>query len=222
MIISYTMLRSPNIGLYAVATDKFLLIPKNVPARKATRLEKCLRVKAVKINVAGSFLNGVFVAANSNGIILPRIVYDEDLDILKSNFSDIAIEVIQTKETALGNLILANDNGAIAYPRFSKEILKTISDILNVDVAAGTIANMPIVGSLAIATNKGVLAHVNLCEEEKTVLEDILKVPVRAGTVNDGIPFVKSGIIANRFGAAVGNLTTGPELSIVGEALGLV
>ena len=66
---------------------------------------------------------------------------------------------METKKTAYGNLVLANDKGALCDPRMKEPQIKEISEALGVEVFPGQIAGLPYVGSLAVATNKGVLAH---------------------------------------------------------------
>ena len=129
---------------------------------------------------------------------------------------------MDTKKTAFGNLVLANDKGAVVDPRLDKEVVDKISDALGVEVVKGDIAGLPYVGSLATASNKGVMAHPELKEEERKVLNDVLKVPVDVGTVNCGVPYVATGLIANSYGAVAGYLTTGPEMFIIGQALDVV
>ncbi|MEM2688427.1 MAG: hypothetical protein QXR01_01065, partial [Candidatus Bathyarchaeia archaeon] len=100
--------------------------------------------------------------------------------------------------------------------------IRKIADTLGVEAVPGEIAQLPYVGSLAVATNKGVLAHPLLKEEERKLLEDVLKVPVDVGTVNCGIPYVGTGLIGNSHAVVAGSLTTGPEIFIIGHALGVV
>jgi len=129
---------------------------------------------------------------------------------------------METKRTAYGNMVLANDNGALVDPQISRSAIKQISETLQVEVDTGKIGGLPYVGSLAVATNKGVLASPLIRDNEKKVLEEILKVPVDVGTVNCGVPIVHSGLMANSHDAVVGSMTTGPELVILGQALSVV
>jgi len=45
---------------------------------------------------------------------------------------------------------------------------------------------------------------------------------VGVGTVNCGIPYVATGLVSNSRTAVAGYLTTGPELFMIGQALGVV
>ena len=132
------------------------------------------------------------------------------------------ITIMETRKTAYGNLVLANDHGAIVDPRLKSSDVQTISETLCVETVPSEIAGLPYVGSLAVATNKGVLAHPLLKESERKTLEDVLKVPVDVGTINCGIPYVGTGLIANSHAAVAGLLTTGPEMFIIGNALDVV
>ena len=129
---------------------------------------------------------------------------------------------METKKTAYGNLVLANDKGAVVDPRFKESEARQIADTLGVEAVSSEIAGLPYVGSLAAATNKGVLAHPMLTAEEKEILEDVFKVPVDVGTINCGIPYVGTGLISNTHAAVAGSMTTGPEMFIIGNALDVV
>jgi translation initiation factor 6 len=212
---------SSSIGVYSLATEKIVIIPKLVPLEKAQQMADWLRVKLVHTSISGSVLNGAFCAANSNGILLPPFIREEELRVLKAEFEG-KITIMETKKTAYGNLVLANDCGAIVDPRLKEPQIKKIADTLGVEVFASEIAGLTYVGSLAVATNKGVLAHPLLKEEEKKTLEKALKVPVDVGTINCGIPYVGTGLIANSHAAIAGSMTTGPEMFIIGNALDVV
>lgn len=213
---------SASIGVYSLATEKIAVVPPIVSKTKASRLENCLKIKVVRTTIGDSVLVGALASANSNGIVLPHYVAEEEVDAIKSEVPDINFAVMETKRTAYGNLVLANDRGAIVDPRLKAEDIASISDALGVEVVAGEIAGLPYVGSLATATNKGALAHPLLKDEEQQRLKEVLKVPVDLGTINCGIPYVGMGLIGNSHGAVAGFVTTGPELFIVGQALDVV
>jgi translation initiation factor 6 len=212
---------SASIGVYSLANDKFVVIPQMVPLKKAERTAEWLKVKLVHTSISGSVLAGAFACANSNGILLPNSVREEELAAIKASFEG-NITVMETKKTAYGNLVLANDHGAVVDPRFKEHEIRQIAETLGVDAVTGEIAGLPYVGSLAVATNKGVLAHPLLKDEEKKLLESMFKVPVDVGTVNCGIPYVGTGLIGNSRAAVAGSMTTGPEMFIIGNVLDVV
>jgi translation initiation factor 6 len=210
-----------SIGVYSLVNDRIAIIPPQVPESKRHKVEEWLKVKVVATTVGKSVVTGALACSNSNGVIFPPFAQEEEIEAIKSA-SDINVTVMNTKKTAYGNLILANDKGAVADPRLEKRVVNKIADTLGVEVVSSEIAGLPYVGSLATATNKGVLAHPMLKEGERKVLEDVLKVPVDVGTINCGIPYVATGLLGNSNGAVAGVLTTGPEMFIIGQALDVV
>ena len=216
-----SIIGSASIGVYSLATDKFVLIPKMVPQDKAEKTAEWLKVPLIHTSIGGSLLAGALACANSNGIILSSFVRQEEIDSIKAGF-DGNVTVMESRKTAFGNLVLANDKGALVDIRMKEPIIKQVSEALGVEAVQGRIAGLTYVGSLAVATNKGVLAHPLLTEEEKKVLESVLKVPVDVGTINCGIPYVGTGLIANSAAGVAGSLTTGPEMFIIGNALDVV
>ncbi len=212
---------SASIGVYSLANDKFALIPKMVPLDKAQKTAEWLQVPLIHSSVGGSLLAGSLACANSNGIILSSFTRQEELETIKAGF-DGNITVMESRKTAFGNLVLANDKGALVDERMTPKIKEQVADALGVEVVPGRIAGLTYVGSLGLATNKGVLAHPLLKDEEKKVLESVFKVPVDVGTINCGIPYVGTGLIANSHAAVAGSLTTGPEMFIIGNALDVV
>jgi len=217
----YSIVGSASIGVYSLANDKFVILPTMVPMEKAECTAEWLKVKLVHTSIAGSVLAGALACANSNGILLPRSVRDEELAAIKAAFEG-TITIMETKKTAYGNLVLANDKGAVVDPRFRETEVRQIADALGVEAVLGEIAGLPYVGSLATATNKGVLAHPLLTGEEKKILEETLKVPIDVGTINCGIPYVGTGLVGNKHAAVAGSMTTGPEMFIIGNALDVV
>jgi translation initiation factor 6 len=212
---------SVSLGVYSLATDGMVIVPKWVPLRKAELFAQWLRVKLVHSTIGGSVLVGALACANSNGVLLPSFVREEELEALRSVFGG-NITVMETKRTAYGNMVLANDRGAVVDMRLKEPEARQISDTLGVETVAGEIAGMPYVGSLAVATNRGVLVHPLLKDSERKLLQDTLRVPVDVGTINCGIPYVGTGLICNSHAAIAGSLTTGPEMFIIGNALDVV
>ena len=210
-----------SIGVYSLVNDRIAIIPPQVPETKQRKVEEWLKVKVVATTVGKSVVTGALACSNSNGVVLPSFATEEEVEAIKSAV-DINVTVMDTKKTAYGNMVLANDKGAVADPKLEREVVNKIADTLGVEVVANEIAGLPYVGSLATATNKGVLAHPMIKEDERKVLNDVLKVPVDVGTVNCGIPYVATGLLGNSRGAVMGLLTTGPEMFIIGQALDVV
>ena len=124
--------------------------------------------------------------------------------------------------TALGNIIIANDNGAMCHPDFDLKARQKISDTLGVEVVPGSLAKLPIVGSNTIATNQGAIVHPMATSGEIELLAQLLKVPIEVGTVNRGSPYTSLGVLANVDSMIAGTDTTGVELAHISQVLGFV
>ena len=58
---------------------------------------------------------------NNNGILVPSTASDEEIQILKQA-SGLNVDRLNSKFTAIGNLISTNDNGALISPLFKGEV----------------------------------------------------------------------------------------------------
>jgi translation initiation factor 6 len=208
---------SPNIGVYCFCTEDLAVVPPGLTSRKLNQFADTLGVNICSTTVGGTTLVGALVTGNSKGVLVPHTIQDYELRRIEE-FSKVII--VESNWTALGNVVLANDFGAIVHPDAPVEIAKSVSE-LGVQVAYGQIGSLSFVGSLAIATNKGAILSPNTLNEEQSVIEAALHVNVDLSTTNGGVPFVKSGILANSKGAVVGPLTRGAELMQITRVLGV-
>ncbi|MCD6357686.1 MAG: translation initiation factor IF-6 [Thermoproteales archaeon] len=212
---------NPNIGVYVAISDRVALIPADAPEKVERALSKNLGVRVVRASVQDSPLLGVLCAMNSHGMIVGRLVRERELELLKRVLGDeMNIEVLDIKETALGNLVLVNDKGAVVSPLLPRHAVSRISDALDVEAVQMRLGGSYLVGALGVATNKGVLLCPLASDEEVEQVIDVLKVSKGGvGTVNRGNVFVRSGLVANSRGALVGFETTGPELMRIQSTL---
>ncbi len=219
-IIRADIFGSPNIGVYCFTCESWGAVPAGTPSQKRNSFAECLKVEVCEVSVSSSNLLGIFLAGNSNGLAIPRIISDYEFKTIKDS-AHMNIEIIETEKTALGNLILANDHGALVDPTFSNSIIKKLEDLLQVEVVRGQISSFSYVGSLALATNKGVITHPLIRNNEREVIKDVLKVEVEPSTVNGGVPFIRSGLLATSRGAVTGPLTVGKELMAISQVMEL-
>lgn len=211
---------SPNLGVSISATDKIAITPPGILDSMVDLITECLEVPVIRTPISGSNLSGALTCGNSNGFVVSKYAFDNEIQRLRDE--DIIVERIPDKLTAVGNIVLANDNGALVHPLISDEAVQVISDVLDVEVRRGSIANFKITGSVAAATNKGVLVHPAASEEELESIESLFKIPADVGTVNNGTQLVGACAVANSNGVMVGLNTTGPELARVEEAFGFL
>lgn len=219
-IIRTSVMGLSSLGAFGVATEKFAIISEMWPNKAVEAITKALEVPITKLNIGDTSLVGILLAANSNGILLPHIFSQREMEKLEEVYGDsINIGVVEDKITCLGNCIVTNDNGAIIHEKFEPKSVSVIKDTLDVEVEKGNIIKSHLVGSHALATNKGLLVHPLTTEMEMIWLSERLGVPVNVGTINRGVPYVSVGCFANTKGAIAGKETTGPELQRLYQTL---
>ena len=220
MLKRVDIVNNPNVGVFIVATDDYAIVPYYLLDEKAEIIKEALDVEIVKSSVSGSNLIGSLAVANSNGIIVPPHILEREVE----QFENLGLKVgiVPGKYSALGNIIAANDKGAIASPFLSSKALKIIEDTLDVNVESKAINNRDIIGSMIQATNKGFLVSSEAGEEDVDFARDVFGVEGDIGTVGRGISLVGACSIANSNGAIVAKDSTGPEMARVEEALGFL
>jgi len=217
-IILADVFGSPNIGVYCFANEKIAIVPPGLTTKKIGQFAETLGVDVCSTTVGGSTVVGALVTGNSNAVLVPHIIRDYELKRIQE-FSKVV--VVNSRWTALGNVVLMNDRGAVVHPEASTEIIVAVKDELKVNPTFGKIGNLPFVGALAVATNKGAMLSPNTLAEERLVIRSALQVETELSSTNGGVSFVKSGILANSKGAVVGPLTRGAELMQVTRTLGV-
>jgi len=211
---------NPNLGVFMRANDKFALAPDSCSDKFSSILKTSLEVEVLKTSISGTSLLGAMVAMNNNGIVLPKNVYKAEIKAFKS--LGMNTTVLDDKLTALGNLLLVNDNGGIIGKNFTKKSKKNIEDTLDIEVESSMLANFRTVGAVGVATNKGAVIHPMVTEEDLELVESLLKVYVDVGTINRGVGFVRTGLVANSNGAVMGQQTTGPEIARIEDVFGFL
>ncbi len=213
---------SPHIGIYIFANDEIALVPPGLGKSEIEVLMDTLKVEVMETKIADTELIGVMIVGNNKGLILPRNVLDEEVERLKPFLTqhDINLYISRSKHTALGNIVLTNNRAAIIGTILEKQEVNKIAETLDVEVEVRDIMYLNIPGSLAVVTDKGGAIHPDVTDEEIMHIEEILGVGIERATVNAGIPFIKSGLIANTHGILVGEKTTGPEILRIRRGLG--
>lgn len=211
---------NPNLGVYISVNDDVAIVPLNLPEAVEKAIKEVLEVDLIPTTITGSNLIGALSVGNKNGFLVSPLTNDTEIDSLKEQ--GVNVERIDGKFTAIGNILLANDNGAICSSLINENTHNEMEKYLKIDINKTDLAGFKIVGSIAIATNKGVLLNPNVTEEDIQLIEKIFKVPAYIGTVNHGYGLVGACAIANSNGAIVGENTTGPEMARIEQALGFL
>lgn len=204
----YKYLGNTNIGFYGTATDTQAILPPD--------FEQRFDVKTAETYIARTRLVGLFTAGNSECILIPEIATDRERAKLED--AGIEFQVIESNDTALGNLILANDNGAVIGPGLEPQ-KEVIENALGVETVIAEVAGTPNPGACGFANNQGVLLHRDTTEEEAEIVSEALGVEVDIGTVNMGSPYIGSGIVGNDELLLVGGDTSGPEIGRIDRTL---
>jgi translation initiation factor 6 len=210
-IVKYDVYRQPNIGIYINVNDTIGLVPMGFAETKANKLAEYLNIEIFYTAIANTMLIGTLSVMNNKGILLPSTAYQDEYDYLK-NETDLEVGVLDTKFNALGNIICANDKGAIVSPALSKEDCKVISDVMDVEVLQKKIAGSHLSGVSLKANNTGGVIHPEAEEKDIEIIADLLSVNIEQTSINGGVPYVTSGILANNHCIVVGSMTSGSEI----------
>jgi translation initiation factor 6 len=210
--------RSPNIGIFMRANDRFLLVPKGLAQTKSEKFSQLLGVDVVPASIGESRLLGPLVSMNGKGMLVSRLAEENEVSELR-DATGMNVARLESKFTAVGNLVVANDRRALASPILDGRALQQVRDVMGTEVERVHIGEYYQVGSLVVATNSGAAVYPGLDEAEVARLGRLLGVDAYPTSVNRGVPYIASGIVANSKNAVVGSQTTGPELVFITRAL---
>lgn len=216
-IFKYDVYRGPNIGIYTKVNDEKIFLPRGFAKSKAAHLEEYLNAEALYTSVANTRLMGALMVLNNHGILLPNTISETEYEFYKK-YTDLNVSVLDTKFTALGNMISVNDKGGVVSPIFPKDEIKQISDALDIEIIQKRIAGYNQVGAMMISTSNGGIIHPETDEDDIKKISDVLGVDLEPATINGGIPFVASGVLANNKSVVVGSFTNGPEIMMLTRA----
>jgi len=177
-------------------------------------------VDPVPTSIGESRLLGALASMNSNGVMVSRLAEDFEVSEIRAA-TGLNVSKLDSKLTAVGNLIAANDRCALVSPALDGRAVAQVKDVMGVEVERTPIGEYYQVGSLVVVTNRGAAVYPGLDEKEVGRLGTILGVEAYPTSINRGVPYVASGLIANSKNAVVGTQTTGPELVFITRALGV-
>src|SRR2546429_3153904 len=111
VIILSDIFGDPNVGIFSFANDKIAILPAGISHKKINSFHDILGVDPCSVGIAESRLVGIYVAGNSNAVLVPYITTKDELKQLRSTGAH--IEIVREHGTALCNIKLCNDHGAI-------------------------------------------------------------------------------------------------------------
>jgi len=213
----------PNVGLHGLATDKFCLLGRCATEQAVADIEQVLKVPVIQVGLYGTDLVGLFAVATSDSVLLPEIIFPNELKAVREKLAKLGVKVqtIKTEHTALGNNMLINSGHGIISTVYDKKAVAQIKKAFpKVKFEQFDLSGLTIPGSLGKVTSKGGIFSPNISDAEIKKLEKLFGFEIGLGTVNMGNPFVSSGIIANSNGLIIGSMSSGYEMSRIFESLG--
>ena len=211
-----TVRETPFVGIFAIATEKFAMVPKTISAKEEKKIENLFGTEIIKASIANSGLLGVLSAGNSKGIIAGGVMEEKE----EKEMEQAGIKIKKIKNmSAVGNLIALNDSKGVCSSAFSKAQQKEIEKFLGIKLKEATVAESDLVGASIVATNKGFILNKMASDKEGKEIEKHFGIQGAKGTANAGDCFVGNSLIANSQAGLAGRNTTGFELARIDEGL---
>ncbi|KAJ3391608.1 eukaryotic translation initiation factor 6 [Lobulomyces angularis] len=209
---------SNDIGVFSKLTNSYSLVAIGGSENFYSVFESELAdsIPVIHTSIAGTRIIGRLTAGNRHGLLVPNSTSDQELQHIRNSLPDtVAIQRIEERLSALGNVIACNDYCALVHPDIDRETEEIIADVLKVEVFRQTIAGNVLVGSFCSLSNQGGLVHPKTTIEDQDELSSLLQIPLVAGTVNRGSDLIGGGLVVNDWSAFAGLDTTSTELSVI-------
>jgi translation initiation factor 6 len=206
---------SPYLGIFAAVSDNLALVPLSSTPQEAKQFGEVFGAEVLKVTLAGSSLLGVLAQGNKNGFLVSRITEEGELKKL----NEAGVKTLPVSLTAPGNLLSFNDSFGVCAESIPEKEVKAMESFLGVKFKQKNIVGTEVTGSNIVISNKGFIVNPEVSDEEFKALESHLQLKGLVTTANYGDPFVANSVVANSSGVLAGELTSGPEMMRIDEAL---
>lgn len=209
---------SCDVGVFSKLTNSYCLTALASSSNFYSVFEAELDgvIPVIHTTIAGTRIIGRLTAGNRHGLLVPSTTTDQELQHLRNSLPpSVAIQRIEERLSALGNVIACNDYVALVHPDIDRETEEIIADTLKVEVFRQTVAGNVLVGSYCSLSNQGGLVHPKTSRSEQDELSSLLQIPLVAGTVNRGSEVIGAGLVVNDWCAFTGLDTTATEISVI-------
>ncbi|MFW9994632.1 MAG: hypothetical protein ACFFD4_21495 [Candidatus Odinarchaeota archaeon] len=201
----------PNVGVYLVATEEFVLAPGGIKPSVLKAINLTLDVPVHTV-YANTNLFGALTLANKHGIVLSTVIDDNSFEVFE-NLGLGKVSRVPKNFYALGNCARTNDERTILSPFIDENSRKIIKETLKTDITVMKLGGSVLLGSLVGANLNGAVVSELIAEDEFENIRNHLGVnKVDYSTVNKGFLMPSTGFIANSKGVVVGEDTTGLEI----------
>ncbi|KAG0145625.1 hypothetical protein CROQUDRAFT_658420 [Cronartium quercuum f. sp. fusiforme G11] len=216
---------SSDIGVFSTLTNSYCLASLSTGSTNffsTFESELSEVIPVIHTTIAGTRIIGRLTCGNRHGLLVPATTTDQELQHLRNSLPDsVAMQRVEERLSALGNVIACNDYVALVHPDIDRETEEIIADVLKVEVFRQTVANNVLVGSYCALSNQGALVHPKTTIQAQDELSSLLQVPLVAGTVNRGSDVIGAGMVVNDWCAFTGLDTTATEVSVIEAAFKL-
>ncbi|XP_077581473.1 eukaryotic translation initiation factor 6 [Stigmatopora nigra] len=224
MAVRASFEKNNEIGCFAKLTNTYCLVAIGGAENFYSVFEGELSesIPVVHASIAGCRIIGRMCVGNRHGLLVPNNTTDQELQHIRNCLpSSVAIQRVEERLSALGNVIACNDYVALVHPDLDRETEEVLSDTLKVEVFRHTVADHVLVGSYCAFSNRGGLVHPKTSVEDQDELSSLLQVPLVTGTVNRGSEVIAGGLAVNDWCAFCGLDTTSTEMSVIESVFGL-